>query len=314
MLIDLKANGKGDFTIMVSHSDGDGIGAVVLGKARFGASFNWYCCEYGNVNERVNEIIDYIEDNEINAGNVKFFITDISVDRETAERLYVYSMQDMDIKLYDHHGSAEWLNSYEWAEVISDGSECGTSLFFEREIVPYSAALTDLYEDYVVMVRDYDLWLHRFPESIRINRLMGIIRRDGMIERFSSNPSIDLTPLEKVIVDLDEEKEEKYYKKLSKAVSVQHDYEGRRFGLVLCDQYISTIGNRLVNEFKFDYVVLLDMHGSKVSLRSNTTDVAAIAEQFEGGGHKLASGFKYSYEDMLKAFTSDFILEQYAGV
>jgi len=313
MLIDLKANGKGEYTIMVSHSDGDGIGSVVLGKARFGASFNWYCCEYGNVNERVNEIIDYIEDNDLNPGEVTFFITDISVDQATAERLHVYATQDMGIHLYDHHPSAAWLNSYVWAEVVHDGSHCGTSLFFAREIVPYSAAITKKYEDYVNYVKDYDLWIHKFPGSVRVNRLLGLLKRDTMIKRFSVNPSVELTCMEEIIVDLDEKNEEKYYAKLSKAVRIQYDYEGRKYGLVLCDQYISTIGNRLVNEFRLDYVALLDIHGSKVSLRSNKTDVSEIAQQFGGGGHKLASGFRYSYDDMLKAFAGDFTEEQYAG-
>ena len=306
MKINLKANKAGKYKVMVSHSDLDGIGGVVLILGKYGGNLNWYCCEYGNVNERVNEILEYMNEEDIDPADVEFIIADISVDAMTAERLHNYYMNGMSLKLYDHHVSAEALNVYPWATVIADYTHCGTTLVFEYEIAPNRP--NDVVKDFAYVVRDYDLWTHEDPRSAKLNRLLTVLGRDAMIDRLWKNPSPELTDTEAHLVKLDEDKEDRYFQRVNRSMKTHVDGQGRKYGVVLCDQYTSNVGHRLLDDITLNYVVLLDILGNKVSLRSKFVNVAEIAERFGGGGHKLASGFQvdfeYIFEDFAERFTT----------
>lgn len=214
MRIDLKAGKGGKVVVLISHSDLDGCGCVILGKARFGASLNWYCCEYRNVNERINDVLDYLEDQEVDLAKVTFIISDISPDSWTAERLNMAYYNGLGLKLYDHHKTAEWLETYEWAMVVSDDSHCGTSLVYRELIDGHDEDVEIAYSGLTRLIKDYDLWNHKFQESKHLNRLLFIIGRDKFIERFSANADTQFTPIEVSLIEYDIAKEDRYFKRL----------------------------------------------------------------------------------------------------
>jgi len=71
---------------------------------------------------------------------------------------------------------------------------------------------------------------------------------------------------------------------------------GHSCGLVYADRYISEIGNDLAQlNQDLEFIVLIDMGRSKISLRGITdTNLCEIAKRFGGGGHAKASGFSFS--------------------
>lgn len=297
MKIELKANGKGKYNIMVSHSDLDGVGCVIVGLARFGDDLNWYCCENNNVNERVLDILEYLTENEIPLENVNLYITDLSVDNGVAEVLHNYHMNGMGLQLLDHHKTAEHLNKYNWCFVISNGTHCGTtlthrSLGFPSAGKTFADGSNDL-ESFVDVVKDHDLWIKKDPRSDKYNRLLGIMGRDAFIERFSTG-QFDFTEGEYLLLEYDIKQEDKYFEKLSKSIKIYKDRLD--YGIVFADRYISNMGHRLMNKHDLDFVVLLNPTSGSISLRSrNEIDVSHIAKKLDGGGHRNASGFPWGF-------------------
>lgn len=291
----LKENSKGQIKIMVSHNDLDGIGGIIVGLAKFGDSLNYYTVGYGQVSDRINDLLDYIQGEEIEPGLVTFIINDLGFDNYTAERLNNFYMNGMDVRYYDHHKTNLHRNLYPWAVVVSDGKECGTSITYKELGKPkmYGVDLTE----FVDIVTDHDLWLKQIPESEDINRLFSIVGRERFIDRFVANPDVELTNFEADLVFMDVEKEDRYYKKVKFNTRIDEDAKGRTFGIAPCDRYTSNIGHRLIEEMRLDYVVMPDILGGKVSLRSREdVDVSKIAKKLGGGGHKNASGFEYDFE------------------
>lgn len=71
-------------------------------------------------------------------------------------------------------------------------------------------------------------------------------------------------------------------------------YKDYNVGIVFAEKYRSEIGNELLNRNKnLDFIVIINLNGG-ISLRSREVDVSVIASKFNGGGHKLASGFGIS--------------------
>lgn len=73
------------------------------------------------------------------------------------------------------------------------------------------------------------------------------------------------------------------------------DKNSNRYIIVFATDYVSDIGNRILRSKDFadlDYVAIINPSRDTCSLRSQGKfDVASIAKQLGGGGHKNASGF-----------------------
>lgn len=294
MKIELKQNGKGEYKIIVSHSDLDGVGCVVIAKAKFGEDLNWFCCENNNVNERVQDLLDYLTDNDIPLEKTELLITDLSVNNHMAEVLHNYYMNGLDISLLDHHKTALHLNRYPWSYVIVE-DHCGTSLTYYHLERPTNDGAT--YAPFVELVKDHDLWIKAQEEkSSRLNRLLTIYGRDAFIERFAKLSKVWFTQSEMALLEYDMKQEDRYFDKVKKNVKFFKDIEGRKFGVAMVERYISNIGHRLLDEFDLAYIAMVNPNGQSVSLRSQPNiDVSGIAKDFGGGGHKNASGFPQDY-------------------
>lgn len=104
---------------LFTHTDLDGIGCEILAKIAFGKDVDVTNSEVSDINKNIKGFLDNLKNNGIYD---KIYITDISVNKENAERL---SNRPEKVQLLDHHGTALWLNQYPWAHVRVKDKETG---------------------------------------------------------------------------------------------------------------------------------------------------------------------------------------------
>lgn len=275
-------------TITFSHNDLDGVGVGILVKAAIGYSDVRYC-SYGNVDERINKTLDDIERYETEYPFI--LIADLGIEAATAERLDRYKGGK---RWLDHHKTnIELASRFEWATIDTEAS--GTlSVYNEYENVPKK------YRDFALLVDDYDRWVHAYPDSKQMNRLFFI---QG-IERFEDrclhvNEPQKLYNVDKIVLQLEDERIDRYINRLERSTKVYELHGDKRFGIVFADQYQSEAGHELLNRLDLEAIAMIDANNRKISFRSKENfDVASIAKRLGGGGHKNAAGCEFDYKNI----------------
>ena len=285
---------------LFTHTDLDGVSCEILGKIAFGEDIDVVRCNYGDINAKVEELINSTEEYD------KLFITDISVNKEIADKLL--SISDKVI-LLDHHKTALWLNEYPYAlvqvEDESIGKMCGAYLFYEylkknHKEFDDTPALK-LFIDYVRM---YDTWEWKEKyDNIIPKRLNDLMYMDGpnefidkMIYRLGNNLAIfDDTDLMKL--QIEQTYINSYIAQKNETLMINDDlFPGYTVGITFADKYISELGNKLCELHpELDFVVLINMSTLTVSYRTvkDDLDLSDIAKGFGGGGHPKASGSRF---------------------
>ena len=285
---------------LFTHTDLDGVSCEILGKIAFGEDIDVVRCNYGDIDVKVEEFINGAEEYD------KLFITDISVNKEIADKLL--SISDKVI-LLDHHKTALWLNEYPYAlvqvEDESIGKMCGAYLFYEylkknHKEFDDTPALK-LFIDYVRMYDTWE-WKEKYDNIIpkRLNDLMYIDGPnefiDKMVYRLGNNLFIfDDTDLMKL--QIEQTYINSYITQKNETLMVNDDlFPEYTVGITFADKYISELGNKLCELHpELDFVVLINMSTLTVSYRTvkDDLDLSDIAKGFGGGGHPKASGSRF---------------------
>ena len=285
---------------LFTHTDLDGVSCEILGKIAFEEDIDVVRCNYGDIDAKVEEFINSTEEYD------KLFITDISVNKEIADKLL--SVSDKVI-LLDHHKTALWLNEYPYAlvqvEDESIGKMCGAYLFYEylkknHKEFDDTPALK-LFIDYVRMYDTWE-WKEKYDNIIpkRLNDLMYIDGPnefiDKMVYRLGNNLFIlDDTDLMKL--QIEQTYINSYITQKNETLMVNDDlFPEYTVGITFADKYISELGNKLCELHpELDFVVLINMSTLTVSYRTvkDDLDLSAIAKGFGGGGHPKASGSRF---------------------
>ena len=285
---------------LFTHTDLDGVSCEILGKIAFGEDIDVVRCNYGDIDAKVEEFINSTEEYD------KLFITDISVNKEIADKLL--SVSDKVI-LLDHHKTALWLNEYPFAlvqvEDESVGKMCGAYLFYEylkknHKEFDDTPALK-LFIDYVRMYDTWE-WKEKYDNIIpkRLNDLMYIDGPnefiDKMVYRLGNNLFIfDDTDLMKL--QIEQTYINSYITQKNETLMVNDDlFPEYTVGITFADKYISELGNKLCELHpELDFVVLINMSTLTVSYRTvkDDLDLSDIAKGFGGGGHPKASGSRF---------------------
>lgn len=262
--------------VLVTHTDLDGVGCEVLFKHLGGNAV--YRCDYDNVNEKVLDLLS--------VDGLNLIITDISVNPEVAK--LIDEKYDGRVVLLDHHPKLDHLKGKDWAIIATkDMMLSGTSLFYHfLEGAGYDVKK---YRDFAVIVKDYDLWIHNYPESKQLNQLFGLLGADEFVNRMLVNPSIGLTNTELMLMQVENDRKDRYIERAIKRVIIDEDK-----AYLFASQYISELGHAVLEKFtNTDIVFLIDPEASKVSLRSRDgVDCSHIAREHGGGGHPQACGFE----------------------
>ena len=285
---------------LFTHTDLDGVSCEILGKIAFGEDIDVVRCNYGDIDAKVEEFINGAEEYD------KLFITDISVNKEIADKLL--SVSDKVI-LLDHHKTALWLNEYPFAlvqvEDESVGKMCGAYLFYEylkknHKEFDDTPALK-LFIDYVRMYDTWE-WKEKYDNIIpkRLNDLMYIDGPnefiDKMVYRLGNNLFIlDDTDLMKL--QIEQTYINSYIAQKNETLMINDSlFPEYTVGITFADKYISELGNKLCELHpELDFVVLINMSTLTVSYRTvkDDLDLSDIAKVFGGGGHPKASGSRF---------------------
>lgn len=299
---------------LFTHTDLDGYGCAILARLVAGDdNVNISYCGYYDINEKIKAFINKKE-------YMKFdyiFITDISVNDEVA--LLIDSVQeDCEYKFYllDHHPTAMNLSKYNWTRIqIEDSIEkvCGTSLFYET-LTQYNfiASSKDL-DLFVEKIKRYDTWLwHDKYNDIDAKHLNDLFKIYGP-SNFSNNYIFRLrssnlnrfelfTDIDKFLIELEENKINKYIFKKEKSMEVREkEINGKiyKFGIIIADDYISEMGNKISAKHpELDFIAIVSSLKT-ISYRTTKKDIDLgndIASYYGGGGHPQTAGSQISNE------------------
>lgn len=273
---------------VLTHTDLDGVVCGLLFQAVYGEK---------------NVIVQNLNYNEINTAAVeassaaveKIFVTDILCNEESLSKLLESGKE---VVVIDHHKTSEWVLNIQHPnlEVVLNTSKSATLLVYEW--LNSQGFNLSSWEQVVMAVNSHDLWLRDNPQSEKVNSLLYLIGQARFSRRFLENQSLELSPAEELILELERERAEKVISAALERVQYFTDSQGRCYGCVYAEGYVSEIGAAIAQ--KADYAVIVMMHitpltGERpgvVSLRSaDKADVSEIARCHGGGGHKNAAGF-----------------------
>lgn len=289
---------------LFTHIDLDGVGCAIVAKHAFNGYLDIEFCGYNNIDQKVMEFIQ----SGAHLGFDAIFITDISVNEDTAHKL-----DGCRIQLIDHHATAEWMQKkYDWAWIEvkrfrqSENREvptCGTTLFYEYLVKNNLLPRTKLMDNFTETVRRYDTWdwhnYYKDDHPKQMNELLYLIGRFKFMDRFTNNLSIEFTPTEQSLLDVEKERTNYYLESKEKEMKIRTVQVGNRSyttGVVFCDQKQSELGNFLSEKHPYvDFIMLVNMGKKQVSLRGSKDHIhlGDIAKKLgNGGGHPKAAGFQ----------------------
>lgn len=301
---------------LLSHNDLDGVGCGILAKLAFGEQVK---VRYNSVSNLDREVTWFLENDE---KNTLLFITDLSVNKENEQKLNDFYQTTGNVQLIDHHKTSLHLNEYEWGHVLVEDEQgkltSATSLFYHFLVSQQLLESTGAISDFVELVRQYDTWEWERNENFeaqRLNALFYLISieefEEKMIERLKLDDEFIFNDFEKKLLDMEENKIERYIKRKKKEI-VQAMIGENMAGIVYAESYHSELGNELGKAFPhLDYIVILNMGGKRVGYRTihDHVDVSEIAGKYGGGGHAKASGSSLTDTAYKQFVTNTFQLE-----
>lgn len=327
--------------VVFTHNDLDGVSCALLGKimseslSEIFDEYEYHICNYNDIDEKVREFYNNLDPDT----KYRVFITDISVNKETAEMIdnYRVSNQGDDRKvylhLYDHHETSRWLNrEYGWAIVTTDlytgvSNPCpkrrltsGAELFLldEALIRVDDPDIKANLIDFIELVRCWDTWDWKRENNLEAKRLNNFFSmfedRNDFINNYYNKIVLDkenfklFTDEETKMLDDRQKRIDDFIKEKEKTLKVVNKLEYKYdVGIIIVDTYenVSELASYINDKYCFDFVAIVIKDSKKVSLRASDeseVDVSEIAARFGGGGHKKASGCNLTEEviDFLK--------------
>jgi len=264
----------------ITHNDLDGIGCAILMEKVF-PEVKTFTIDYRELPEVLPRVLEKAKMSPV-------YVTDIALTEELARLCDDHGK----VQHVDHHISSKKVSDkYPWS--LLDVNNCATSLLWK--MLSQYANLED-YKEFVELVDNYDTWGHgtQPTEKARdLNRLLKMLGPEVFVSRFKVKASVKFNSIEEAIINTDKNMEEKYLQEAITYTQAMKDKDGNVFLLVAAEQYTSSLGNYLLQQFEeAEYVVILDMLHDKASLRSKgKVNVADLAKACGGGGHAKAAGF-----------------------
>ena len=259
---------------VIYHADcTDGFGAAYSAWKLLGNRSEYYACKHGT------------QPPDIKGKNV--VILDFSFDNATIKQM----IEEADnLLVIDHHKSA-MVELHDISNTHFDMTKSGAILsweFFHPGKEP---------PKFIRYIQDRDLWSWELDYSKEFSAAFDMVPFEfEEFEKFEDDSVFD-----------DAVKRGSYILAYSKTVikkvcekAVKRKYKGKDVLVVNSSHWMSEIGSRLAPDCDFAMIWYYDHNDRmiKVSLRSfhDRIDVSEIAKEFDGGGHKKASGFQLSGE------------------
>lgn len=301
---------------LLSHNDLDGVGCGILAKLAFGKDVRVRYNSIAGLNREVEWFFEK-DDQE-----TFLFITDLSVNEENEKRMEEFHASGGKVQLIDHHKTSLEYNQYDWGHVVVEDEQgkltSATSLFYEYLIAQGNLHQSEAVEEFVELVRQYDTWeweKNNNQQAQRLNALFFLVSieefEEKMIDRLKNDEHFHFDEFEKKILDMEEEKIERYIRRKRREL-VQAQIKEHFAGIVYAESYHSELGNELGKEYPhLDYIAILNIGGKRMGFRTihDHVDVSEVAAKFGGGGHAKASGCSLGEEAYKLFVTETFHLE-----
>lgn len=262
-----------------------------------------------------------------------FYITDVSITIETAEKIRCTYMDDNRLLssitiLRDHHHQSAHLNNKlysTWANVSLENSDtdiyetCASTLFFDALKEKLSSLLShDQYNelhDLVYKVRDYDTWKWfqtQDMEPVRLNLLCRYILTpetfsktiataviNGEVKHVLSYYNPGINAMQNFMFNEIDKHEKKAMEDLT-------EFEGYTAAAVYAEIFKSEIGNYICKR-NADIDIAMIGDDKKISLRTNKIGLKlpTLAKKYGGGGRGMSASipidkdfklYKYSFD------------------
>ena len=142
---------------IISHNDLDGAGPILIGDKIF-SDYKYFTVSNNSVDKVVRLVLfspDYNDRDLI-------FITDVSItDGNLSDTISIINREGKkQIFLFDHHDTATWLNTFDWAHVTQEKGVSGTKLFwnFLHECDMLNSEIYYDLNELVDIISDWDTW------------------------------------------------------------------------------------------------------------------------------------------------------------
>lgn len=281
---------------LITHvADPDGAFPIILAKLVF-ESIDVFSCEIGEVNGIVENVLKNYKDYDA------IYIVDLNISEDLAKVIDNSDEIRDKIKVFDHHQSNLYLNKYSFIQVVDsfDGKrECGTTLFWKYLNSTYEQPLLNkkclkMMLELVRQSDTFDFSEDLKDDAFKFGRLYSIYGRDKYIERFYNyvleNEDFEFSELEKVLIELEENKIKKYIEEKMEHVLFAKILN-YKVGIVFAELHRSILGNEMANKLDIDIAIIINVDRS-VSYRASKKEIDAsiLASFYNGGGHKHACG------------------------
>ena len=288
---------------LFTHTDLDGVGCGILARLAFQKEV---IIRYNSLSALNREIDSFLEQKQ---QSHFLFITDLSPNEENEQKLNDYFQEKGNIQLIDHHKTALHLNDYKWGYVVVEDEQAhltsATSLFYDYLVTHEMLEKTEIVTEFVELVRQYDTWEweknHNY-KAHQLNTLFFLMSIDEfeekMVARLQKNNHFDFDEFEQKLLDLEDEKRERYIRRKKREL-VQKEVEEKFVGIIYAESYHSELGNELGKEHPhLDYIAIINIGAKRIAFRTihEHVDVSEIASRFGGGGHAKAAGCSLSNE------------------
>ena len=277
--------------LIISHiKDIDGVSPLILLNV-LGINYDYKLLDVYEVEAYLDELLKI----DLSIYN-NIYITDLTVP-EASYKLINESNYKNKFKVFDHHKTHLYASNLDFVTI--DINECGTTLFYNY-LKTIGLKETKVLNEYVNSVKNLDLWLFEQNKDCVAPKLGNLFDFYGVLryiieftKHLKEDETFKFNEFEEKILEILNDEEKIYIDKRELRMTVCK-YEDYNVGIVFAEKYRSELGNELLIRNKnLDFIVIINLNGG-ISLRSREVDVSVIASKFNGGGHKLASGFGIS--------------------
>lgn len=284
-------------TLLITHVDLDGVSPVILLNLA-NIEFTYKLLDLKDI----DEYFDTLFKTDINEYDT-IYVVDLSL----TEHVYdLINEHNINIKVFDHHETHLFANSYDYVNVsvdINGKLTCGTELFYNYLISIYPNLNKKNIKYYVELVRQLDTYTFESEIPRQLETIRSSLGNTNFISSITKRLKKDkddfqFTAFEKRLLKIKKTEQENYIKHREEKMKI-YTIDNKRCGVVFAERYKSDIGNYLATKYNdIDIVIIIDSSNS-ISYRAVKDDVnvSLLAAKYNGGGHKHASGSLIKDED-----------------
>ena len=268
----MKLNSKSKI-LSISHCDLDGVGCqIALGN--FFSNIEYHAATFTSINHIVKTLSTKFKNYDC------VIITDIY-----PKDLSILDSYD-NVVVLDHHETNKSHDPDKNRFVITDF--CAAQLTKNWVEAMFNVDLSFL-DDFMDLVNDYDLWIHKDPKSKQMNMLYGYYRHNKTLKRFF-NGDVNFSPRENQYL----KERQKEFENIWDQLNV-YDLEKINGCFFTYEDFPNELCEKLYSKGKeggYDVVFAYNINNNNISVRTGRTDInlGEVLEDLEvGGGHPCSA-------------------------